>query len=181
MSDSPSNVPEKDLPEEVALALRTRTLIKMGVPLDDPRMKMALTQLYIWPQLLFDPARGEDNKYLVEVRVDEAAHTVDFSMTLATVPDKDDLATRGERITAWVQQLLGEDWLVFVQNKKSKGGKYKIIYRGDRRRPMEAVVATDPKAPFPDPVNQFRRYRQEEKTFTPDFDMELGPILQPKK
>jgi hypothetical protein len=178
VSDSVSELPKDNLPEEVSFALRTRTLVKMGIPFDDPRMASAVTQLYIWPQLLFDLVPGEDGKYLVEVQVEEPTRNVIFNLTLATVPDKANLDSRGEHLTAWCQQLLGEDWSVCIQNRKNGSSrKYKTLYLGDRRKPLEAAVPLDPKAPFPEPMIQFHRYRQDNKSFGFDDNMDLGPIL----
>jgi hypothetical protein len=164
-------------PAEVQFALQTRILLKMGIPFDDPRLKLALLQLHLWPQLVFDPIKGDDGKYLVEVRVIEAEHVVEFNLTLESMPVGEDLAKRAGALVEWVQQLLGEDWAVNIYNRKTKKSQYKIIHKGARRKPIEAQPPTLADAPFPEAVQNFRRYSQNNKTFCPDDDMDLGPIL----
>jgi hypothetical protein len=144
-------------------------------------MQMALTQLYLWPQLLFELQQSEDGKYLVEVRVNEVDHVVDFNLQLLVMPEAEELKTRSERLVAWCQQLLGEDWSVHIMNRKKKNGKYKMLVEGPRRKPLEPQPKSVIDAPFPDAVTQFKRYRTEKKPFGRDDDIDLGPILPVKR
>jgi hypothetical protein len=163
--------------EEAALSLRTRTLIKMGVPFDDPRFELSLTQLYIWPQLLFSPKKGDDGKYLIEVRIDDVTRTVDFNLVLDEVPEGNELKQRCSALVSWCQQLMGEDWSVRISNRNSARGKYKTFHVGDRRKPIEVVVKPIVDAPFPEVVTNFRRYSSTGKSLGFDYDIPLDPIL----
>jgi hypothetical protein len=169
------------MPEEVEFAIRIRTLLKMGVTLDDPRMALAVQNLGIWPQLLFDIRKDVDGKYMMEVKIDEVARILDYNLSLATVPEAAELEDRASKMVAWCQQLLGEDWAVHVSNRKSKKGKYKMVHKGERVKPLEASAPTLSDAPFPEAVTKFNRYRTDKKSFGFDEDMDLGPIVPARR
>lgn len=159
------------------LILQTRMMIKAGISFEDVRMRPAVNQLGIWPQLVFDLQRDDSGKYDVEVRVNEVDHVVDFHMALDSIPEGEELAKRAGALVQWCQQLLGEDWVVHVQNRKSKRGKYKVIFKGDRLVPLEAVPPRLEGAPFPVAVTSFRRYRNDSKKhFGFDDNTPLTPI-----
>jgi len=166
------------MPAEVAFALRTRALVKMGTPFDDPQMAQACQQLGLWPQLLFDFKKGADGKFLVETKVFEEDHIVCFNMVLETIPEKEDLQKRSDLLGSWVQQLLGEDWAIHVANRKSKKGPYKIICKIDRTKPLGAKTQILNGANFPEAIQSFKRYRTDGKNFGFDDSMDLGPILK---
>lgn len=160
--------------------LRTRMLVKMGISFEDPRLNQAVNQLGWWPQVVFEMQGDEQGKPLAEVRVNEVDRVVEYSLTIkGELPD--DREKRTGAIIGWTQQLLGEEWVVIIQNRKRKGGKYKVIAKGDRLKPLEAKPPTLTDAPFPDAVTGFRRYRPDGKKFGFDDEIDLGPILPSKR
>lgn len=161
------------------LVLRTRMLIKMGISFEDPRLRQAVNQLGWWPQVLFEIQLDENEKYMSEVRINENDRVVEFDLTLLQVPETDELTKRAGALVGWCQQLLGDDWLINIMNRKRKGGKYKVIFKGDRLRALEARPPTLVDAPFPDAVTKFNRYRADGKSLGRDDDLSLGPILPP--
>lgn len=169
--------PVMDADTEAAgqLVLRTRLLVKMGMSFEDPRLQLAVQQLGWWPQVLFSLQSDEAGKPAAEVRIDEKARVVDYNLMLEGVPEGEDLEKRGGALVSWTQQLLGEDWVVHVQNRKKKGGRYKVIFSRDRQRGLDAKPPELINAPFPEAVTQFRRYRTERVEAPPVED--LGPIL----
>lgn len=184
MSDSTPERPAPpviDVNTEAAgqLVLRTRLLVKMGVSFEDPRLQLAVNQLGWWPQVVFDLQPDG-----AEVRLQEADKVVNFDLTLTTIPEGEELKKRSSALIGWCHQLLGEDWVVNIMNRKKKGGKYKMLAKGERLVPMEAHPPTLADAPFPEAVTQFHRYRTDEKklpTLKRDDNLDLGPILPTTK
>ncbi len=192
MSDSTSKPQDPEPPVIDADAqaagdfvLRTRMLVKMGISFEDPRLQLAVQQLGIWPQLLFDLQADVAGRPAAEVRIQEADKEVEYNLTLREpLPEGDQLAKRVCAIVGWTQQLLGEEWAVVVQNRKRKASKYKTIAKGDRLKPFEAKPPTLVDAPFPEAVAEFKRYRTDEKKLERlkrDDDLDLGPILPATK
>lgn len=162
--------------------LATRLLVKMGISFEDPRLKAAVTQLGIWPQLVFDLEGDEKGRPLAEVRVDEVNRLVEYVVVIAgKVPVGDELTKRTGALIGWTQQLLGEEWAVNVLSRTKKGTKTKALAKGERQRPVEAKPPTLTDAPFPDAVTGYRRYRTgvQDRFKLPVED--LGPIIRPKQ
>ncbi len=165
--------------------LKVRMLVRMGISFEDPRLQMAVNQLGIWPQLVFDLQGDENGRSLAEVRVNEVDRVVEYALTCAgDAPEGKELEKRAGALIGWTQQLLGEEWAVVVQNRKRKAGKYKTIAKGDRLKPFEAKPPTLVDAPFPEAVAQFKRYRTDAQKLGRlgrDDSLDLGPILPTTK
>ncbi len=176
MSDSTSDAPPISESTKAAgeFVLATRMLIKMGISFEDPRLAAAVNQLGWWPQVVFDLSEN------AEVRVDESDRVVEYKVTLSVPPEGDELDKRTSALIGWTQQLLGEEWAVVIQSRKRKNGRYKVLAKGARAKPLEAKPATLTDAPFPDAVTTFRRYRSNKPGLTTD-EVDLGPILPPKQ
>jgi hypothetical protein len=150
------------------LTRRTGTLIEAQV-----------LQLRLWPQVAFNVLDATIDPLDIEGK------TVNYMLRVKTFPKTKDVEKRANVVADWVRTLLGDDWAINVRFRQKKGGPGKLMYRGERKRPVRGDAKPQADLPgyeFTDAMTEFKRYRlRDQQAAFEAASAKPAPIPPPKE
>lgn len=157
---SPTETPETMHEDTKAQLLRLKDLTKRTGLLQEAQV----INLKHWPFVLWAITDHE-------IRVDCDDCSINFVLHLKSkkTPAKREKAA-ARKLEAWVQSILGDEWLVTVQYRHGKG-KERDLYQGERKAEHK---------PIPPPGADFKRYKLKNPIAAAEAVIELPPIIQEK-